>query len=108
MSNNLQVKTVPYFHSRTVREIKQKVVPILKEAGVTRSSIFGSFARGDNGPNSDIDILVDFPEGKGLFEFIGLEQKLEDVLHKKVDLITFNGIKPRIRDRILNEQVPIL
>lgn len=94
--------------SQDLQAIKQTIVPILKEAGITRSSIFGSFARGDAGPNSDVDILVDFPRGKGLFEFIGLEQKLAEALHKKVDLVTFNGLKPRIRDRVLNEQVPIL
>lgn len=89
-------------------EIKRKVIPILKEEGVTRSSVFGSTARGDNRPDSDIDILVDFPKGKSLFDFVGLQLKLEDVLHKKVDLIQYGSIKLRIRDQILNEQVPIL
>ncbi len=88
--------------------IKQKAVPILKEAGVTRSSIFGSYVRGEERENSDIDILVDFPEGKSLFDFIGLQLKLEDALHNKVDLITYTGIKPRLKERILSEQVPIL
>ena|SRR3989344_3244758 len=88
--------------------IKQKAVPILKEAGVTRSSLFGSYARGDNKENSDIDMLVEFPRGKGLFAFIGLERKLEEALHNKVDLVTYKGLKPRIRNRILSEQVQIL
>lgn len=88
--------------------IKQKAVPVLKEAGVTRSSIFGSYVRGDNTEKSDIDILVDFPKGKSLFDFIGLQLKLEDALHKKVDLVTYNGLKSRIREQILSEQVPIL
>lgn len=88
--------------------IKQKAVPILKEAGVTRSSLFGSYVRGDNREDSDIDMLVDFPKGKSLFDFIGLQLKLEDALQKKVDLITYTGIKPRLRERILSEQVQIL
>lgn len=88
--------------------IKKKALPILKEAGVTRSSLFGSYVRGEQRNQSDIDILVDFPEGKSLFDFIRLQLKLEDALHKKVDLITYTGIKPRLRERILSEQVPIL
>lgn len=94
--------------STDVQAIKDKVVPILKEAGVTRSSVFGSFARGDNGPDSDVDILVDFPKNKSLFDLIGLELELEDVLGKKVDLVEYGTIKPQIKDRILAEQVTIL
>ena len=91
-----------------LEEIKKKALPILKEAGVTRSSIFGSYARGENKKNSDIDILVDFPRGKGLFEFIGLQQELEEVLGKKVDLGEYNTLKPRIKDSVLSQQVRII
>lgn len=89
-------------------QIKSKALPILKEAGVTRSSLFGSYVKGEEKDSSDIDILVDFPRGKSLFDFIGLQLKLEDALHKKVDLITYKGLKPRLRQRILSEQVQIL
>lgn len=89
-------------------QIKRKVVPILKEAGVTRSSIFGSYVRGEEKVDSDIDMLVEIPRGTGLFGFIGLKHKLEDALKKKVDLMTYNAIHPRLRDRILREQLPIL
>lgn len=88
--------------------IRNMVIPILKEAGVTRSSLFGSYVRGEERGKSDIDMLVDFPKGKSLFDFIGLQLKLEDALQKKVDLITYTGIKPRLRERILSEQVQIL
>jgi len=91
-----------------LEEIKKKALPILKEAGVTRSSIFGSYARGENKKNSDIDILVDFPRGKGLFEFIGLQQELEEVLGKKVDLGEYSTLKPRIKDQVLSQQVRII
>jgi uncharacterized protein len=91
-----------------LEEIKHKALPILKEAGVTRSSLFGSYVRGEQTDESDIDMLVDFPKGKGLFAFVGLELALEQALHKKVDLVTFKGLKPRLRDRILRKQVPIL
>ena len=91
-----------------LEEIKRKAVPILKEAGVTRSSIFGSYVRGENREDSDIDILVDFPRGKGLFEFVGLQQELEKALGKKVDLGEFSTLKPRIKDQVLSQQVRII
>lgn len=91
-----------------INDIKQKAVPVLKEAGVTRSSLFGSYVRGENRNDSDIDMLVEFPHGKSLFDFIGLQLKLEEILRKKVDLVAYKGLKPRIRDKILSEQVQIL
>lgn len=91
-----------------LQQIKNKVVPILKEAGVTRSSLFGSYVRGEEKAGSDIDMLVDFPRGKGLFEFAGLQFKLEDALKKKVDLVEYESLHPLLKDRILAEQVQIL
>ena len=89
-------------------DIKKKAVPVLKEAGVTRSAIFGSYARGEQKKSSDIDMLVDVPGGTGLFAFVGLKHKLEDALKRKVDLVTFDALHPRLRDRILQEQRSIL
>jgi predicted nucleotidyltransferase len=57
---------------------------------------------------SDIDILVDYPRGKGLFGFIGLQERLEKALGKKVDLVTFKGLHPLLKEQILSEQIPIL
>ncbi len=94
--------------SKDLEDIKKKAVPILKEAGVTRSSIFGSYVRGEAKEDSDIDILVDLPRGKGLFEFIGLQQKLEEALGKKVDLGEYSTLKPRIKDSVLSQQVRII
>jgi len=91
-----------------INQIREKAVPILKNAGVTRSAVFGSYVRGEEKENSDIDMLVDFPRGKGLFEFAGLEQELEDVLGKKVDLVEYESLHPLLKERILAEQVEIL
>lgn len=88
--------------------IKNKVAPVLKEAGVTRSSIFGSYARGEQRKNSDIDILIEFPKGKSLFDFVDLQLKLEEVLRRKVDLVEYSTIKPRLKPYILNNQSQIL
>jgi uncharacterized protein len=97
-----------YMQKLTIDQIKEKAVPILKEAGVTKSSLFGSYVRGDQTEKSDIDLLVDFPKGKSLFEFVEVKLKLEDALGKKVDLIEYELIKPRLKEYILAEQSPIL
>lgn len=89
-------------------EIKRKALPILKEAGVTRSAIFGSYVRGEAKGDSDIDILVDLPRGKSLFDFVDLQLKLEEALGRKVDLVEYQALKPRLKPYILSEQVQIL
>ncbi|HCS78942.1 TPA: hypothetical protein DIV55_04340 [Patescibacteria group bacterium] len=88
--------------------IKQKAVPILKEAGVTRSALFGSYVRGDHTSESDIDLLVDVPRGTTLFDIVELQTRLEETLQKKVDLVTYRSIHPRLRESILKHQVQIL
>lgn len=89
-------------------DIRTKVLPILKEAGVTRSSLFGSVVRGEAKENSDIDMLVEVPRGTGLFAFVGLKRKLEGALKRKVDLVTYDALHPRLRESILRQQRPIL
>jgi len=91
-----------------VSYIKEKTIPELKKAGVLKSALFGSFARGEAGPQSDVDMLIEFPEGKTMFDLIELEQNLESALGKKVDVVTYRSIHHLLRDRILREQVPIL
>lgn len=92
----------------TIDEIKQKITPILKQHGVTRAAVFGSIARGEATEKSDVDILVEIPHEHSLFEFIGIKNELEDILERKADLIEYRAIKARIRENILNSQVPIL
>ncbi len=91
-----------------ITEIKSKVVPILKAAGIKRSSLFGSYVRGEQRNGSDVDLLVDYPEGLNLFDVAELKYKLEDVLNKKVDLVGLKTIKPRLKQYILSNQIPLL
>ena len=91
-----------------LEEIKAKAIPILKEAGVTHSAIFGSYVRGEETEDSDVDILVDYPKGYSLFDVVALQHKLEDALGKSVDLVGFKNIKPRLKQYILSEQIPLL
>jgi uncharacterized protein len=92
----------------TIDEIKIKALPILKKAGIKRSSLFGSYVRGEQNDDSDIDLLVEYPENTNLFDVIDLKYSLEATLGKTVDLVGFNVIKPRLQKYILSEQQPIL
>lgn len=91
-----------------LEQIKKKTLPILKQAGVTRSSIFGSYARGDKKRGSDIDILIEPPKRMSLLDLAGLKLDLEEVLGKEVDIITYNSINPLLKEYILKDQVRIL
>ena len=91
-------------------EIREKVVPVLKPY-VRRVSIFGSIVRGEEAPNSDIDILVSLkpsderpPLGLNWF---GLEQDLGIILGREVDLVTEDGLSPYIRPYVEKEKVII-
>ncbi len=88
-------------------KITVKIIPILKKYGVSRASLFGSVVRGDTHKKSDIDILVEVPKDKSLFDMMDIQFELEDVLKKKVDLVEFKGIKPALRQSILSSQLPI-
>lgn len=68
-------------------------------------SIFGSVARDEAGPDSDVDVLVEFDKPVGLFAFIGLKMYLEEILGRKVDLATPDALHRRLRDRILAEAI---
>lgn len=92
----------------TIKDIKEKVLPILKKADVKKAALFGSYVRGDAQKNSDIDMLIEAPKGTGLFAFISLHRRLEHALKKKVDLVTYKSIHPLLREDILKEQFPIL
>ena len=92
----------------TIEEIKEKAIPILRNAGIKRSSLFGSYVRGEEHERSDVDLLVEYPENTSLFDVIALKHKLEASLGTSVDLVGFNVIKPRLKQYILSEQQPIL
>ncbi|MCC5814469.1 MAG: nucleotidyltransferase family protein [Leptospira sp.] len=82
----------------------QRIKPnLIQNYHVNSIGIFGSFARGEENDNSDLDILVDFSEPIDLFQFLELEEKLEEVCQVKVDLISKNALKPNIGKQILKE-----
>jgi hypothetical protein len=75
----------------------------LREAGVKSLKLFGSVVRGEAGPESDIDILVEFSRPIGLLAFVGLKHRLAELLGRPVDLVTPEALKSPLRDGILNE-----
>ena len=69
--------------------------------------VFGSYVRGEQKEGSDLDVLVEFEEPVGLFEFMALENYLSDLLGVKVDLVSKKALKPHIGKRILEEVIMI-
>mgnify|MGYP001077011587 CR=1 FL=1 len=92
-----------------IKEIKrelEELKPILREKFKVKSiGLFGSYIRGEVTRKSDLDVLVEFSEPIGFFEFIELEDFLSEKLDVKVDLVMEKTLKPRIKDRILKEAV---
>jgi hypothetical protein len=69
--------------------------------------VFGSWVRGEQTDDSDLDVLVDLDDGITLIDFVGLQLALADALGMRVDLVMKEGLKPRIGERILSEVVRV-
>ena len=94
--------------AKDIGKIKQKVVKVLKENGVKRAGIFGSYARGEQKDNSDVDILAEFDKSLSLLDIIGIEIELKKNLKKKVDLVEYVSLHHLLKNKILNEEVRII
>lgn len=91
-------------HIKQIKEILDQQRTFLKSTyNVERLGVFGSVARGDNTEASDIDVLVQFSEPIGMFKFIQLEDRLSQLLGKRVDLVTNKALKETIKDEILQD-----
>ena len=91
-----------------IKKIKMQTLPILKKAGVSRSFIFGSYARKEAKKNSDLDLIVEFKKRKSLLDLIALKLELEKKTELKVDVLTSNSIHPKIKSLIQEEKIQIL
>ena len=92
----------------SLKKIERIILPILRKNTVSRAGIFGSFARGESTAKSDLDLLITFKGKKSLLDLIHLQMELEEVLKKKVDVLTYKSIHPLLKEKILNEEVKIL
>jgi predicted nucleotidyltransferase len=94
--------------SQILDELKTRILPVLQHHDVIHAAIFGSFARGEEGEDSDLDILVELKKGKSLLDLVALKLELEEVLRREIDVVTYNSLHPRMRERVLGEQMPII
>ena len=85
--------------------LREELPNLRKEHKVRDLALFGSYVKGEQSVESDIDMLVEFSEPVSLFDLIGLELHLTDLLGVKVDLGTFDSIKPMLKDEIMNSAV---
>ena len=81
----------------------QKIREICRENGVAMLGVFGSVARGEDTPESDVDLLVKFDETPDFIEFIRLENQFIELLNRKVDLVTEGFLHPSIRQNALRD-----
>lgn len=92
---------------KDIEKIKKQISPVLKKHDVKKAAIFGSFARGENSKNSDIDLLVDFKVRKSLFDMAGLKNDLEKELSRNVDVLTYRAVHPYIKENVHKDALKI-
>lgn len=90
-----------------LRARRDEILRVATRRGARHVRIFGSVARGDADERSDIDFLVDLEQGRSLLDLGGLLMDLQALLGRPVDIVTERGLKARIRDRVLEEAVPL-
>lgn len=104
-----QLKFAPELDDVHPEVLLEAAVPVLKalatEHAYTRLAVFGSVARHQARQDSDIDLLVEAPEGTSSFGFIGFKQLIEQVLGREIDLVSYGGLKPKLDDDIQREAV---
>jgi predicted nucleotidyltransferase len=93
---------------KELERLREKIAPILRRLGVRRASVFGSLARGEGDEESDVDLLVELEPGRSLLDLAELKVELEEVLGRRVDVITYDSLHPLLRERVLREQRRIL
>lgn len=86
---------------------RETILALARKRGARNIRIFGSVSRGEDNTGSDLDLLVDFEPGRSLLDLGGLSMDLQNLLHRKVDVITEAGLRERIRRRVLREARPL-
>lgn len=89
----------------------QAAAPVLStlalERGFSRLALFGSLARREGRPGSDIDLLVQPPDGTSSFDFVRFQQLIEEVLGREIDLVSYGGLRPELDEDVLRDAVPL-
>jgi predicted nucleotidyltransferase/DNA-binding XRE family transcriptional regulator len=92
---------------RRLRQRRLALIAAAESYGASNLRVFGSVARGEDGPDSDVDLLVDLAPGTGLFGLAKLERELAEILHVDVDLAPADSLKPRVRVDAEREAIPL-
>jgi hypothetical protein len=92
----------------TLNVLQQKIKTVLNKYPVSKAALFGSFARGEENGDSDIDILIQTSQPISLFDILKIERELFKVTKRKIDILEYSAIKPTIKQNVLRESLPIL
>jgi len=84
----------------SIKNNQKQIEQICQEDGISYLALFGSQARDEAGPDSDVDLLVKYNKPVGLFDLYDSQEKFEKLLHKKIDLVTVNGLKKQLTSYI--------
>ena len=90
-----------------IRDHRDEILRLARAHGARNLRLFGSAARGDDRPDSDLDLLVEMEPGRSLVDHVALKQDLEGLLGRDVDVVTEQSLHPRLRDRVLREAVSL-
>jgi len=93
--------------ARELRRHRRRLLDAAKARGISKVRVFGSLARGDEVPNSDVDLLVDLDPGRTLLDLVGFRREAEEILRVPVDVATPDMLKERIRAEVLAEALPL-
>jgi uncharacterized protein len=93
--------------AQVMDKLRERLPGLQARYGITTLGLFGSVARDEEGPHSDVDLLVGFSGDPTFARYMGLKEELEALLERKVDLVTTTGLKARIRDRVLAELLDV-
>lgn len=94
--------------NKEIEKIKPKIIKILKKHKIKRAGLFGSYVKGEQKKNSDIDILIQPTKKTSLLDLSGLKIELEKILNKKVDLVSYKYIHPYLKEKILESEIKII
>jgi uncharacterized protein len=93
--------------AKIFQDQRESILQIARQHGAINVRVFGSVSRGEAKPDSDVDFLVDLEEGRSLLDLGGLLMDLQTFLGRPVDVVTEKGLRPRIRERVLREAIPL-
>jgi predicted nucleotidyltransferase len=92
---------------RQLARNRKKILELAADRGISNIRVFGSVARGTDGPDSDVDLLVDLAAGTGLFSLARLENDLAELLQTRVDVVPARSLREHLAEQVLSEAVPL-